>query len=134
PMRSAILAAAAAAAAALAGPALSQNKNDPFAAHIAPTDPRSPAEERRAFHLPPGFEAQLVAAEPDIHKPLNLAFDDRGRLWVSDTVEYPYAAKPGSKPRDGDKVLEDFGPEGRARKLTTFAGGLKSPIGVLPLP
>src|SRR5207302_2783235 len=83
--------------------------------------------------LPEGFVAQLVASEPDIKKPMNLAFDDQGRLWVTDSVEYPYAAKPGSKARDTVKVLEDFGPDGRARKITTFAGGLNIPIGVLPL-
>jgi putative heme-binding domain-containing protein len=103
--------------------------NDP---NIAPGDPKSPAEEAKGFHLPPGFEIQLVAAEPDIHKPLNLAFDDRGRLWVSETVEYPFAAK--ENPRDAVKILEDFGPDGRARKVTTFANGLNIPIGVLPLP
>jgi putative heme-binding domain-containing protein len=130
-MRSACLAAACAAAA-LAGPALSQTKPDRYAAHIAPGDPRAPADEARAFHLPPGFEAQLVAAEPDIHKPLNLAFDARGRLWVSETLEYPFAAR--GRPRDGIKILEDFGPDGRARKVTTFADGLNIPIGVLPLP
>jgi len=57
-----------------------QQKRDPYAAHIAPTPPRSPEDERKAFHLPPGFEAQLVAADPDIKKPLNIAFDDQGRL------------------------------------------------------
>jgi putative heme-binding domain-containing protein len=105
------------------------DKPDP---NIAGTDPRSPADEVKAFHLPPGFEMQLVAAEPDIHKPLNLAFDQHGRLWVTDTVEYPFAAK--ENPRDSVKILEDFGPDGRARKVTTFAGGLNIPIGVLPLP
>ena len=55
--------------------------------------------------MPPGFEIQLVAAEPDIHKPLNLAFDDRGRLWVTDTVEYPYPAAKGTKPRLGQDPL-----------------------------
>jgi putative heme-binding domain-containing protein len=95
---------------------------------------RSPAEERKALHVPPGFEVQLVAAEPDIQKPLNLAFDDRGRLWVTDTVEYPYPAKPGTKPRDTVKILSDFGPDGRARSVRTFADGLNIPIGLLPLP
>src|SRR5205823_12492077 len=90
-------------------------------------------DEKKAFRLPPGFEAQLVAAEPDIHKPLNMAFDDHGRLWVTETVEYPFAAE-GRKPRDAVKILEDFGPDGRARKVTTFADGLNIPIGVLPLP
>ena len=61
--------------------------------------PRTPEEEQKALHVPPGFEIQLVAAEPDIHKPLNLAFDDRGRLWVTDTVEYPFPAKPRARSR-----------------------------------
>jgi putative heme-binding domain-containing protein len=114
-----------------AGAGLAQN---PYAGHIATTPPRTPDEERKLFHLPPGFEAQLVAAEPDIHKPLNLAFDAHGRLWVTDTVEYPFPAPPDKKPRDTVKVLEDFGPDGRARKITTFGDGLNIPIGVLPLP
>ncbi|HKB35189.1 MAG TPA: hypothetical protein VKD72_01965, partial [Gemmataceae bacterium] len=100
---------------------------------VAPTRPRTPAEEKKTFHLPPGFDVELVAAEPDIHKPINLAFDDRGRLWVTDTVEYPFPAGPGKKPRDTVKILEDFGADGRARKITTFAEGLNIPIGVLPL-
>src|SRR5207253_2838151 len=72
------------------------------------------------------------AAEPDIHKPINMNFDDHGRLWVTDSVEYPFASK-GAKPRDSVKILEDFGPDGRARKVTTYADGLNIPIGILPL-
>ncbi|MGH7226299.1 MAG: PVC-type heme-binding CxxCH protein, partial [Gemmataceae bacterium] len=108
----------------------SQNKSD---RNVASTPHRTPAEERGLFHLPPGFDIQLVAAEPDIHKPLNLAFDDRGRLWVTDTVEYPFPPPPGQKSRDSVKILEDFADDGRARKITTFAEGLVLPIGVLPL-
>ena len=59
--------------------------------------PEEPQDERKAFHLPPGFEVQLVAAEPDIHKPINIAFDDRGRLWVTDTVEYPSPPRTASR-------------------------------------
>ena len=110
-------------------------EDSPPAEIISPSEPRTPAEERRGFHLPAGFEAQLVAAEPDIHKPMNIAFDDRGRLWVTDTLEYPFPA-PGRAPAPATrvKVLDDFGPDGRARKITTFADGLNIPIGVLPLP
>jgi putative heme-binding domain-containing protein len=112
----------------------SQQKNDPYAEHVAPGGPRSPEDERKAFRLPPGFEIQLVAAEPDIHKPMNIAFDDRGRLWVTESVEYPYPAAKDKRGRDAVKILEDFGPDGRARKITTFADGLNIPIGVLPVP
>jgi putative heme-binding domain-containing protein len=96
--------------------------------------PRTPLDERKALHLPPGFEIQLVAAEPDIHKPLNLAFDDRGRLWVTSTVEYPYPARDGTRPRDTVKILSEFQADGRAKRIDTFADGLNIPIGLLPLP
>src|SRR3954466_14131197 len=76
---------------------------------VARTDPRTPQEEHKSFRLPPGFEIELVASEPDIHKPMNLAFDAKGRLWVTDTLEYPYPAPDNRTPRDTVKVLEDFG-------------------------
>jgi putative heme-binding domain-containing protein len=101
---------------------------------VSSLPPRSATEEQKALHVPPGFEIQLVATEPDIHKPLNLAFDDRGRLWVTSTVEYPYPAPAGTRPRDTVKILSDFQPDGRARKIETFADGLNIPIGLLPLP
>jgi len=101
---------------------------------VATTEARTPEQELRAFRLPPGFVAELVAAEPEIGKPLNLAFDDRGRLWVTETVEYPFPVPEGETGRDGVKILSDFGPDGRARKVETFADGLNIPIGLLPLP
>ena len=39
---------------------------DPFAEYIRSADPKSPAEEQKGFHLPPGFEIQLVASEPEM--------------------------------------------------------------------
>ena len=100
---------------------------------IVSTPPKTPPEERKAFKVPAGFEVQLVASEPDIHKPINLAFDDRGRLWVSDTVEYPFPVPLGSKTPDSVKILEDFGEDGHAQKITTFADNLDIPIGVMPV-
>src|SRR5687767_7041485 len=97
---------------------------------VARTEARTPDEERKSFKLPPGFEIQLVASEPDINKPMNLAFDARGRLWVTSTVEYPYPAREGQTPRDKVIVLSDFGDDGRARKVETFAEGLNIPIGI----
>ena len=101
---------------------------------VAPTEALSPAEERAKFRLPPGFEIQLVASEPEIQKPMNMAFDARGRLWVTHSVEYPFAAAADVAPQDGLTVLEGFRPDGRASKATLFADGLNIPIGVLPLP
>jgi putative membrane-bound dehydrogenase-like protein len=101
---------------------------------VVESDPLPPQEQRSRFRLPPGFEIQLVAAEPTIQKPMNMAFDTRGRLWVTHSVEYPFAPPADATPRDGLTVLADFGPDGLARTATRFADGLTIPIGVLPLP
>src|SRR5271165_4402631 len=81
--------------------------------HIADTPPRTPQEQQKLFHLPPGFVIELVADEPLISKPINIAFDAEGRLWVTETVEYPFPAPADKTPRDGVKILSDFAPDGR---------------------
>src|SRR5207248_1466184 len=82
---------------------------------------------------PPGFEVQLVAAEPYVRKPININFDDRGRLWVTESVEYPFPAGEGNRHRDAVRILEDRNGDGLADEVTTFTTGLNIPIGVLPL-
>lgn len=99
---------------------------------VAKTEPLTPEQERATFKLPAGFEIQLVAAEPDIKKPMNIAFDAAGRLWLTETIEYPYPAIDGKTPRDGVKILADFDATGRAKTITQFATGLNIPIGLLP--
>lgn len=100
---------------------------------VAPTEALSPAEELQRFHLPPGFEIQLFASEPQIHKPINLTFDSQGRLFVTDTVEYPYPAKEGTVPRDTVKILVDRNGDGAADDITTFVDQLNIPLGLMPI-
>lgn len=102
-----------------------------FARGVRESGPQSPADEQASFVLPAGFEVTLVAAEPDIAKPLNMAFDAKGRLWVTNTVEYPWPAKEGEG-RDSIVILEDRDGDGRAEQITTFADGLNIPIGLYP--
>src|SRR4051794_16033914 len=66
--------------------------------------PQTPEQERAQFHLPPGFEIQLVAAEPEIQKPLNLNFDAAGRLWVTGSTMYPWPASVDA----AGKPIPDF--------------------------
>lgn len=107
-------------------------EKDPFREFIRPTEPLSPHDALNAFTLPSEFEIQLVAAEPDIQKPLNMAFDIKGRLWLTDSSEYPYPVKPKTRGKDTIKILEDTNGDGRADKITTFAEGLNIPMGLYP--
>lgn len=93
---------------------------------------RSPADERNGFHVPSGFVVELVAAEPEIAKPMNLAFDAKKRLWVTQSVQYPFPAKEGEKGADSIAVLEDRDGDGNFETKTIFADGLNIPIGILP--
>ncbi len=112
---------------------------------VAPTEALRPEEQRKLFHLPPGFEIQLVVSDPDIGQPMNLNFDARGRLWITHSIEYPYPAKgdvePRSRfagqgdhdPRDRLTVVEGIGADGHPTTITHFASGLNIPIGNTPL-
>ncbi len=103
-----------------------------FTANIRTTNARTPEEERLGFKLPPGFEIQLYASEPDIGKPINLAFDAKGRMWVTQSFEYPFPAVPG-KGKDHLTILEDTDGDGKADRITNFADTLNIPIGILPM-
>jgi len=55
------------------------NNEDPLTAGVRSSDPLSPAQQLQMFDLPPGFQIELVAAEPSIAKPMNMAFDTQGQ-------------------------------------------------------
>ena len=74
---------------------------------VAETPPLTPQEQLQKFHLPPGFRIELIAAEPEVPKPINLNFDARGRLYASCSLEYPYPATGDGTPRDAIKLITD---------------------------
>lgn len=106
---------------------------NPFQTQVRPTEPLTAQAQLKTFTVPEGFEIQLVAAEPQIAKPMNLAFDARGRLWVTDSVEYPFPAPADRPGRDSIKILEDTDGDQRYDRITTFAENLNIPIGLLPV-
>ena len=59
-----------------------------FKSLVRKSQPLSVEESLKAFKVPNGFKMELVASSPDIGQSMNLAFDERGRLWVSSTLEY----------------------------------------------
>ncbi|WP_353127747.1 PVC-type heme-binding CxxCH protein [Parapedobacter pyrenivorans] len=108
------------------------SKDDKFADHVRTTEFQTPEEEMAGFKLPPGFEITLFASEPDITKPINMEFDDQGRLWVTQSSEYPIAAGP-STGKDRITILEDSDGDGKADVFTHFDDNLNIPIGIMPV-
>ncbi len=51
-----------------------------------------PEDAVRRIQTPAGLRATLVAAEPLVRQPVAIDFDDRGRLWVIQYLQYPNPA------------------------------------------
>ncbi len=93
-----------------------------------PGPPLTPEQAIQKMTVPPGFHVELVASEPDLQNPVAMAFDDRGRIYVTESFEYPrHEPGPG---RDRIKILEDTDRDGRVDRVKIFAEGLNIPSGI----
>jgi len=92
----------------------------------APASPvANPGGQRVAtgFRLLHGFQADLVAAEPDVRQPIAFAFDARGRLWIAEAHSYPNR-QPEGQGRDRVIILEDADGDGHFETRRVFLEGL----------
>lgn len=109
--------------------------------------PKTAAEQQKLFHLPEGYEIELVVQEsPGIGKFVSVYFDQRGRLWTQTALEYPVdanenpaAAEAVYQAKGKDKILvyprEALNqplPKGGLTNPTIYADGLAIPLGILP--
>lgn len=89
--------------------------------------PMPPGESMAHMHLPEGFHVELYAAEPDVVKVMAMTFDERGRVWVIESVDYPNRVVEPGEGRDRIKICEDTDGDGKADKFTIFADKLNIP-------
>ncbi len=84
------------------------------------------------INVAPGYEIELFASEEeftDLANPVQLAFDNKGRLWVAVMPSYPHYKPGDTRPDDKLIILEDTNNDGKADKQTVFADGLHLPVG-----
>jgi putative membrane-bound dehydrogenase-like protein len=95
-------------------------------------EPLSPEESAKLIQVPVGFDLQLFASEPDIINPIAMEWDEKGRLWVVETVDYPNTVlEDKSAGDDRIKICEDTDGDGRADKFTVFAEKLNIPTSMV---
>ena len=95
--------------------------------------PRIPAVEPRnavaTFQVKQGFHIELVAAEPLVVSPVAMSFDERGRLFVVEMIDY--SERRDETPHPGRiRLLEDTHGDGIFDKSTVFADNLPWPTAV----
>lgn len=100
----------------------------PYHQDRPPNEPLTPQQAIARMVVPDGFRVDLFAAEPELVNPVAMAFDEKGRVYVAESVEYP-RQEPGPG-RDRIKVFEDTDGDGRADRVTLFADGLNIPSGI----
>jgi putative membrane-bound dehydrogenase-like protein len=105
-----------------------KGERPPHGQSTLPGPALSPAEAIKKMTVRPGFHVELVAAEPAIVNPVAMTFDERGRIWITESIEYPRrSAGPG---KDRVKLLESTKGDGKFDKITTVIDGLNIPSGI----
>ncbi|MEO6328845.1 MAG: PVC-type heme-binding CxxCH protein [Ginsengibacter sp.] len=87
----------------------------------------TPEQSMSLIQVPVEFQLQLFASEPEIVNPIYINWDEKGRLWVIETVDYPNEIKNDDIGDDRIKILEDTNGDGKADKVTIFADKLNIP-------
>jgi uncharacterized protein len=94
--------------------------------------PLPASESIKHIVTPRGFKVELFASEPLIGgKPICMNWDERGRLWICETVDYPNNLQPPGQGRDRIRILEDTDGDGKADKSTVFAEKLSIPTSLM---
>jgi putative membrane-bound dehydrogenase-like protein len=87
--------------------------------------PMTAADSQKFIQTPAEFKVELFAQEPMIGgKPITFSFDERGRLWLVEAVDYPNRVLRGGPGDDRIRILEDTNGDGKADKSTVFADHL----------
>jgi putative membrane-bound dehydrogenase-like protein len=94
--------------------------------------PMSPEQSLRSIKTRPGFQVDLVAAEPLVQSPIAFAWGADGKLWVVEMGDYPLGVDGKGKPGGRIKFLEDTKGTGKYDKVTVFMDNLPFPTGVMP--
>ena len=86
----------------------------------------------KSLTVPAGYKVEMFASEkefPNLANPMQLSFDNKGRLWVATMPTYPHYRPGDAMPNDMILIYEDTNGDGKADKETVFADHLHLPIG-----
>jgi len=88
----------------------------------------NPTQSQSLIQIPVGFDLKLFASEPMIINPIYINWDEKGRLWAIETVDYPNEVRENKEGgQDKIVILEDTDNDGIADKSTVFADKLNIP-------
>lgn len=90
-------------------------------------------EALKSLTVPEGYKVELFASEKEftnLANPMQMSFDDKGRLWVATMPTYPHYRPGDALPDDKILIYEDTNGDGKADKEIVWADKLHLPIGL----
>ena len=84
------------------------------------------------MHLSEDFHVELFAAEPDVMSPVEMAFDEDGKVYVAEMLDYPTDPPPGKPARSRIRLLENPNGDGKTWRSTVFADNVLAVSGFMP--
>ena len=97
------------------------------------TSPVAAQDSIELFELHPELRIELAAAEPQVIDPIEVRFDERGRMWVVEMHDYPNGPAEGERGTSLVKMLEDRDGDGYFETATTLIENLLFATGLGPL-
>src|SRR5579863_3022204 len=94
--------------------------------------PLSAEESLKRIHVNADFHVELFASEPLVFDPVEMAFDENGRIYVCEMLDYPDDPPAGKPARSRIVLLEDTDGDGKPDKRTVFADNVLEVSGILP--
>src|SRR5712692_5428667 len=91
-----------------------------------------PHAELKSFHLNDDLGIELFASEPEVMSPVEMVFDENGRIYVAEMLDYPTDPPPGKPARSRIRLLEDTDGDGKIDRVTVFADNVLEVSGMLP--
>jgi putative membrane-bound dehydrogenase-like protein len=98
---------------------------------LSVSSPLSPQDSLAHIVVADGLKVELVAHEPNVIDPVEIRFDEDGRIWVVEMRDYP-TGSPDGKTRSRISVLTDNDGDGFFETATVFADNLKFATGLQP--
>jgi putative membrane-bound dehydrogenase-like protein len=92
----------------------------------------TPENSLETMHLSGDFQVELFTAEPEVMSPVDLTFDENGKIYVAEMLDYPEDPPPGKAARSRIRLLQDTKGDGKIERSTIFADNVLGVSGIMP--
>ena len=92
----------------------------------------TPQDSIKAMHIHGDLHVELFVSEPDVISPVEMAFEETGKIYVAEMLDYPDDPPAGKPERSRIRLLGDTDGDGKIDRCPIFADNVLAMSGYLP--